>query len=511
MKDSKINKNKEPFTDEEIKADENFDKLMKQHATSKFKKDLGVIGLVVGGVLLVTSLVVYFSDMKLVMKNMEVTATESEGAIRPNLFDIPVMHHAVNAEKGGEIIFNSSKISIPNNAFVDKDGEIVVGEVEITYREFHNPVDFFLSGIPMMYDSAGYEYHFESAGMFEIYGYQNGVPVKLTKPVSVSLSSLHRGGYFNIYQLDTLSGKWSFISKDSSKVGENLTPYIRNSIAKIESQISEIAKDEPQKKSKKGINIKIDFNVEEFPELASFKKVLFEIDEQDKNFSPDLAKKDWDDVKLKKVEDDYILTFYDGFKPTKIKVKPVLSNRQYKKALKEYNKKYADRLSAFRSRKDSLEKELAFYSVVFPSFGNSTRGYVERLFEINDFGVWNSDCPMRMPKGRVLASMYINKIKGTDKIDTLDFKTIYLVEENKNTLYRITNNGILSFNPAKKYVLWAVDEKEQLCVFSAVKFNSIPSQLDSTYAFEMEISKIKPTNVDDVRKELNLQKLFKDV
>jgi hypothetical protein len=512
MKNSKINNNRPPLTDKEIKADENFDKLLKQHSGNKLKNNLAVGGIVVAGIILITSLVLYFNKA---IPNAEVTNNPHEvrtkGAINPNLFDIPKMYHLINAETGGEVVFNNSIINVPTNAFVDETGNAITGDVEISYREFHNPIDFFLSGIPMIYDSADYQYHFESAGMFEIYGSQNGIPVNLAKPISVSLASLHQGDYFNIYQLDTLSGKWGFISKDSTKVGAVSEQEVERDLAKLEKSVIEITKNKPQQKSKNGACIKIDFKKDEFPELASFKEVLFEIDKTDKNFSPELAKKEWDDVKLKKVEEEYILTFYDKFKPTKLKAKPVLSDKQYEEALGEYNKQYANRLSGFRAKKDSLEKLLAFNSTTFPSFGNSTAGYVERLFEINEFGVWNSDCPMRMPKGRMLAAMYINKIEGTDKIDTLDFKTIYLVEENKNTLYRITNNGTLSYNPSKRYVLWAIDKKEQLCVFPAVKFKAIPNQMDSTYAIEMDISKVKPTNVDDVRKELNLNTLFKDV
>lgn len=509
MKDSKINKNKEPFSDKEIKADENFEKLLKQNATAKFRKDLKAIGLLVGSVLLITGLVVYFSDMKIVMQDTE--QIEGEGrAIQPQLFDIPTMQHVVNAEDGAELVFNNSTITIPSSAFTDEEGNAVIGEVEISYREFHNPVDFFLSGIPMVYDSADYQYHFESAGMFEIYGFQNGKPLNLVKPITVKLASLHQGDYFNIYRLDTLSGEWTFISKDTSKV-KDISLEDEKELANINNQIAKIIKEKPVGKAKGAIHIKLDFDKNEFPELATLKGVLFELDENDRNFSPDLAKKDWDDIKLKKVANDYVLTFYDGFKPTKLKATPVLSKRRFKKALKEYNKKYGEKLNAFRAKRDSLEFELRFNSVVFPSFGNSTERYVERLFEINSFGVWNSDCPMRMPKGKMLAAIYINKIEGTDKIDTLDFKTVYLVEENKNTLYRITNNGTLTYNPQKKYVLWAIDKKEQLCVFPAAKFKAIPSQVDSTFALEMNVSKVKPSNVDEVRKELDLNMLFKDV
>jgi len=66
--------------------------------------------------------------------------------------------YKVDAHKGGVYEYgNGSKITVPARAFVYEDGSEVTGEVELKYREFHDFVDFFLSGIPMEYDSAGQE------------------------------------------------------------------------------------------------------------------------------------------------------------------------------------------------------------------------------------------------------------------------------------------------------------------------------------------------------------------
>lgn len=53
--------------------------------------------------------------------------------------------------------------------------------VKITYREFADPIDFFVSGIPMEYDSAGRKYNFESSGMCEINAYKDDIAVLLTR------------------------------------------------------------------------------------------------------------------------------------------------------------------------------------------------------------------------------------------------------------------------------------------------------------------------------------------
>lgn len=99
---------------------------------------------------------------------------------------------------------NGSNIHVPAGAFIDKFGQPVKGKVEIKYREFHNAADIIASGIPMHYDSAGTRHHFESGGMFEIRGNQNGEPVFLAngKNIDVNMVSYNKDKNFNHYYLD---------------------------------------------------------------------------------------------------------------------------------------------------------------------------------------------------------------------------------------------------------------------------------------------------------------------
>jgi len=98
---------------------------------------------------------------------------------------IPFTEYIVNAEKGDTAFYNSGSFVIfPPNSFVDEDGEIIKGDVKVLYREFNNPIDFFLSGIPMNYDSSGVVYNFESMGMVEMSATQNGKPLQVNNRLS---------------------------------------------------------------------------------------------------------------------------------------------------------------------------------------------------------------------------------------------------------------------------------------------------------------------------------------
>lgn len=124
-----------------------------------------------------------------------------------------------DAGKSKNIKLNSGTvIKIPENSFVDQFGNSVTGNVSIEVKEFKNPTDIFLSGIPMVYDSAGVKYDFSSAGMMDIQVYQNGKKLKLSpsKQLEIDMVSVNENDDFNFYELDNSSGTWKNLRQDVS-------------------------------------------------------------------------------------------------------------------------------------------------------------------------------------------------------------------------------------------------------------------------------------------------------
>jgi hypothetical protein len=138
--------------------------------------------------------------------------------------NIPFTEYSFDAQKGDTIFHNSgSVLCFPPSSLVDSNGKIITGLIKITYREFADPLDFFLSGIPMAYDSAGRKYNFESSGMCEINAYQNDRTV-FVNPASkpeINLSSRNRSSLHNLYYLDTVVRKWEYKGKDVITVIKN--------------------------------------------------------------------------------------------------------------------------------------------------------------------------------------------------------------------------------------------------------------------------------------------------
>ncbi|MCW3070770.1 MAG: leucine-rich repeat protein [Bacteroidetes bacterium] len=124
---------------------------------------------------------------------------------------VPKAVYIVDAASGGQLDYTSgSQISIPKDAFVDKDNKAVKGNVRVSYREFSDPFDIAFSGIPMSYSNKDSTYPMESAGMFQINASQGDQPVflKKGKAIDVSMITSDTTDNYNMYRIDTATKEW---------------------------------------------------------------------------------------------------------------------------------------------------------------------------------------------------------------------------------------------------------------------------------------------------------------
>lgn len=226
-----------------------FDGLMAQHAAATpFYKTSWFAGSAIAAAVLITATVVFWpgeppatpevaqtemAPIDETGKALDLPEPEAAPTVQPPLpgVDIPFDAYTVDAAKGGTIEHASgSQLEIPANCFVDADGNPIEGEVNIDYREFHDIAEVFVSGIPMQYDSAGYAYQFETAGMLDIRGSQEGKPVFIApgKGIDVELISDNEDPKFNLYYLDEEQGAWAHLGKDKvrrrAKASEGYDP-----------------------------------------------------------------------------------------------------------------------------------------------------------------------------------------------------------------------------------------------------------------------------------------------
>lgn len=94
------------------------------------------------------------------------------------------------ASKAGSFTYQSgSTLQIDRGAFLSESGQAYEGEVRIFYREFRNPVEIMLSGIPMTNKVNGEKQVFKSGGMYEIDAFgEDNEPLKTASDTAIKIN-----------------------------------------------------------------------------------------------------------------------------------------------------------------------------------------------------------------------------------------------------------------------------------------------------------------------------------
>ena len=279
--------------------------------------------------------------------------------------NVPVEEFSFSAEQGDTLFPNSGSIILfPPNSLVDQNGNLVKGKVDVTYREFIDPVDFFVSGIPMNYEMNNTNYTFESSGMIEIKVTQLNVPVFVnpSNRPEVNLLTNNSDPEHNLYFLDTVQKKWIEKGKDlitnlkrsnnNSRKKTNLEPTAQNNTNAVK----------PIKASG-GPVFEIEVSPGDFPELDIYRNVKFEIDKSEKKYNPKDAEIEWNDVRATKSSKEglYLITFSTPNKKVTYLARPVFEGKDYDQAIKafdESNKKGQREMLAHKQQSDALERAI---------------------------------------------------------------------------------------------------------------------------------------------------------
>lgn len=275
--------------------------------------------------------------------------------------DVPFMEYSINAEKPDTIVYPSgSIICFPANSMLDESGKPVKGLVNIRYREFADPLDFFVSGIPMAYDSAGIKYNFESSGMCEITAAKDNKALfvnKNAKPV-INLASHNKSSLHNVYFLDTVNRKWEYAGKGI--VTElTKTDHSKQPAATASNNEYEGIPVKPVKPVKAGDNpsFSIEIDPGSFEELYAYDHLKFEVVDLS-TYKPSDADEHWSNVQLAHTSVDgiYTVIFTNPKRQVSYTVRPVLEGADYDAAMKIFN----DREIAYeKARKARIENEQA--------------------------------------------------------------------------------------------------------------------------------------------------------
>jgi len=553
MSKFKINIGKPDPSESEMAQYKNFDYVYKPYQESQTGSSYGrylngstpkFLSILIGTtVILIGSYLINKLMTPKVEQPVQIETTITTPFVNPPIENVNVafQEFEVDVVQGGTFTYLSgSKITIPVNAFINGNGNPILGKVTMKYREFHDHAEIFASGITMEYDSAGLVSDFESAGMMEIIAFQNNTPVYIAKnkKVDIEMISNNNESRFNLYYLDTAQRKWVYKGKDQiiqrPEDRMDIAQELPQSVLKesdielpLPIQIPIINEPiKPKTKNKNRFTFIFQVDPKAFPEIAVYDSVEWEYADVGDNFDPQgLYDITWQDVKLIKQEDNtYIVQLTHKNRKESHKVFPVYSGKDLEKAESKYKLKYKEYLKALdkkeeleKQRKEEYEKkradieekekeriaylkkqaELRRQQVKWANAQTTMVSTVSRVFSIMTFGTWNCDSRVQRPQGiKVTASF------KTINNEKLTLTNVYLIDKKINAIFPI--HEIFSFNPnAENYIVGLV-YPNKLAYFSPKDFDRIDGyKLKkvglNNFTFTMHTTEKPISSVDEIK------------
>ncbi len=432
-------------------------------------------------VLLILALI-YKCENKTAKKSIEHSATKTESTAYQKPIeglDIPYQHFDVDPKVDNVIVTASgTTIRVPKNAFLDEAGIPITSNVKLEYREFRNPLDFYVAGIPMELNENGEDKVFVSGGMFEINASNaknTSVFVNPVNKIKVDLLSTSKSKDFNVYDLDKETNQW--IAK-----GKDLITVTRK-----EDEIESLnIPHRPQVAKPYSFSIKDDTG--EFPEISEYENV---------KFTPvDPAK-----CKISHAQEMKVIPRKHGL----FEVVSILKfgnlrkensclcylsfeeGKDYSEALKTYKKKYGAQI-AKRDAIEKLWKKYEFDLIKNKIQKSDLNEKITRTLEVNQFGFVNLDYPTSYPKGVELPAVFTD-ING----NKLLLRNIVLIEKGTNAIYRYKD--VIKFNPYKDNILCGITEDNKLAY---IKKDELAKHTKNSKRIKMHLFEGKLTKYEDV-------------
>jgi hypothetical protein len=408
------------------------------------------------------------------------TKTESTAFQKPiEGLDIPYQYFEVDPKVDNVIVTASgTTIRVPKNAFLDEAGNPITSKVKLEYREFRNPLDFYVAGIPMELNKNGEDKVFVSGGMFEINATKDknaSVFVNPDNKIKVDLLSTSKSKDFNVYDLDAATNSWVLKGKDSISVKNKEEELTALSIPPI-----------PQIAKPYSFSIKDDTG--EYPEIKDYENVKFTpinlktcavSDAQEMKVIP--RKNGIYEVisisKFGKLRNEKSCLCHLAFE----------EGKDYNDALIKYQKKYA---SLIKKKNDILKQwdkyELDVAKVAILK-GNLNEK-ITRTLKVNKFGFVNLDCEAAYPVGVELKPNFID-----ENGNNLELKNVALIEKKTNAIYRYVDK--IKFDPSKDNILFGITSDNKLAY---IKKDELAKHTKSSKRIKMRLFEGQLTKYEDV-------------
>jgi hypothetical protein len=339
---------------------------------------------------------------------------------------------------------HGSFILVPANCFQDQNGQEVSDQVSVSFTEYANVSDIFLSGIPMNYIEGKDTHTFQSAGMCKIEAFDQEKPLQIKEDASLSIGLRNKAQDtdYNLYYFDTLKGEWLERAKDLAVQTSDNLPM--RPVADINADTNRI------------VHVSID-DFANRPGIGTWHQTKFYLVEGE---SPEFANQGiwWYDMRLAETanEDLFEMNFY-GVKEGKqyqenLLVQPLIDSSDFENERNIFRKKvrnYAREILAIqqeaeaRRLKDSTDaaerhREDSLYQARTEHQRQKTME-VYRTFQVKQLGIFNCD-RFYLPQ----ESLATRRIIFMHESKELNFGSTFLLSPEDNAVLnyiQYTNGG----------------------------------------------------------------------
>ena len=413
------------------------------------------------------------------------------------------------------------------------------------YREMHDFVDFFLSGIPMTYDSLNTTYDFESAGMIEVYAEKEGKRINIRPGKSISLElvsvvnvpDLVVPPSFNIYKLNESERAWEYQAPDDLQYLESVPMDIPEDHIAFEAQndytqkIQQIQKTKevlledltqstplpkepirPKAQAKDRPSFSLSFP-QSFknrqPELyAEYKNAVWQFHSSESRGGEILRAESWKDMELIPLtaQDFELKLVGQNNNTASVLITSILIGPEYDRAIVNYERKHEAYKSAMetwestmatqrqaieKKAQDDIAKAEEQFQATLQTLaqdnpiamkGLMPRKRVISSFTADEFGVWNCDRPVLPKRVQFKANFKLPNGRNLQNV------TAYLATRGENTIHQflMDKSTPMHINLNQEHLIWVVLENQKIAILRPKDLKAI-NEDSKKQNFEMQI------------------------
>lgn len=399
-------------------------------------------------------------------------------------------------------------LTVPANTVLDPQGNLATEPITIRYREFRDVAQIISSGIPMtVKQEDGSEEWMQTAGMFEIRGFQNDQAVTMAEGKSIKIDFMSPvDGEYDAWALDDETQEWTNLGPGASPVE---VPRLRDPNSTIEQEIAKLKKEtatapeKPVYEKQNEIRIDDPANLNQFPELRDKTSHLFVYAGNDASKAPKnntwIRDKDWSRYELAAgpKSDSYELTLLAEDTTFTLLVKKAQQPKDIAAAKAHYQALMAD----YKAKLVTLRDKEAVYS--------QQRSY-RRTIQAQGFKIHNYDVLWKSPSSIHLMADF----QFDDMPDALkDAVTVYFVTKNNQVVIGLSNFNwkFFRFDPNLDNKLIAVLPDNKVALFKQSDFKAKEAELKSArkqkYTFEMDVQETPVLQLNDLKQVIQMASL----